>query len=86
VNHPEIAIDKILSGLEVGFSGNDQQILYALGHACQSETLKMESCTTVPKFYDMDEEIQNRNCSPHFVSSMDFPFLSPWNEARQPPI
>ncbi len=51
------SIDKILSELEVRFSGNDQQILYALGDVCQSETPKMESFTTVAEFYDMDEEI-----------------------------
>ena len=38
------------------FSGNDQQILYALGDVCQSETPKMENFTTVAELYDMDEE------------------------------
>ena len=51
------SIDKVLSELELRFSGNDQEILCALGNICHSETPDKESFSRVAKFYKIDGEI-----------------------------
>ena len=47
----------MLSNLDLRFSGNDQEILCALGNICHSETLDKESFSRVAKFYKLDGEI-----------------------------
>ena len=47
----------MLSELELRFSGNDQEILCALGNNCHSETPDKESFSHVAKFYKIDSEI-----------------------------
>ena len=47
----------MLSELELRFSGNNQEILYALGNICHSETRDKESFSRVAKFYKFDGEI-----------------------------
>ena len=47
----------MLSKLDLRFSGNDQEILCALGKICHSETLDKESFSRVAKFYKLDSEI-----------------------------
>ena len=47
----------MLSNLDLRFSGNDQEILCALGNICHSETLDKESFSRVAKFYKIDGEI-----------------------------
>ena len=47
----------MLSELELRFSGNDQEILCALGNICHSETPDKESFSRVAKFYEIDGEI-----------------------------
>ena len=47
----------MLSKLELRFSGNDQEILCALGNIGHSETLDKESFSRVAKFYKIDGEI-----------------------------
>ena len=47
----------MLSKLELRFSGNDQEILCALGNICHSETPDKESFPRVAKFYKIDGEI-----------------------------
>ena len=51
------SIDKVLSELELRFSGNDQEILCALGNICHSETPDKESFSRVAKFYEIDGDI-----------------------------
>ena len=51
------SIEKVLSKLELRFSGNDQEILCALGNICHSETPDKESFSRVAKFYKIDGEI-----------------------------
>ena len=51
------SIDRVLSELELRFSGNDQDIIHALGDVCQNEVPKMESFTKLAQFYGIDEEI-----------------------------
>ena len=51
------SIEKVLSKLELWFSGNDQEILCALGNICHSETPDKESFPRVAKFYKIDGEI-----------------------------
>ena len=51
------SIEKVLSKLELRFSGNDQEILCALGNICHSETPDKESFPRVAKFYEIDGEI-----------------------------
>ena len=51
------SIEKVLSKLELRFSGNDQEILCALGNICHSETPDKESFPRVAKFYKIDGEI-----------------------------
>ena len=51
------SIDKVLSKLELWFSGNDQEILCALGNICHSETPDKESFSRVAKFYEIDGDI-----------------------------
>ena len=50
-------MDKVLSELELRFSGNDQEILCALGDICHSETPDEESFSRVAKFYEIDGDI-----------------------------
>ena len=47
----------MLSELEVRFSGNDQEILCALGNICNSETPDKESFSSIATFYNIDGEI-----------------------------
>ena len=47
----------MLSELELRFSGNDQEILCALGNICHGETPDKESFSRVAKFYKIDGEI-----------------------------
>ena len=54
---PVSSIEKVLSNLELRFSGNDQEILCASGNICHSETLDKESFSRVAKFYKIDGEI-----------------------------
>ena len=51
------SIDNVLSELELRFSGNDQEILCALGNICHSETPDKESFPRVATFYKIDGEI-----------------------------
>ena len=51
------SIDKALSKLQLRFSGNDQEILCALGNIYHSETPDKESFSRVAKFYKIDGEI-----------------------------
>ena len=51
------SIDKVPSELEIRFSGNDQEILCALGNICNSETLDKESFSRIAKVYNIDGEI-----------------------------
>ena len=57
INTYYASIDKVLSELEVRFSGIDQEILCALGNICHSETPDKESFSRVAKFYKIDGEI-----------------------------
>ena len=50
-------IDKVLSELQLRFSGNDQDIHCALGNICNSETPDKESLSLIAKFYNIDGEI-----------------------------
>ena len=47
----------MLFELELRFSGNDQEILCALGNICHSETPDKESFSRVAKFYKIDGQI-----------------------------
>ena len=47
----------MLFKLELRFSGNDQEILCALGNICRSETPDKESFSRVTRFYKIDVEI-----------------------------
>ena len=49
-SHHRINIDKVLSELGLRFSGNDQEILCALGIICNSETPDKESFSRIAKF------------------------------------
>ena len=51
------SIDKVLSELELRFSGNDQDIIHALGDVCQNKDPKVESFALVAQFYGIDQEI-----------------------------
>ena len=51
------SIDKALSKLQLRFSGNDQEILCALGNIYHSETPDKESFSRVAKLYKIDGEI-----------------------------
>ena len=51
------SFDKVLSELELRFSGNDQDIIHALGDVCQNKALKVEIFATVAQFYGIDQEI-----------------------------
>ena len=51
------SIDKVLSKLELRFSGNDQEILCALKNMYNSETPDKESFSHIAKFYNNDGEI-----------------------------
>ena len=50
-------VSKALSKLQLRFSGNDQEILYALGNISHSEKPVKESFSRVAKFYKIDGEI-----------------------------
>ncbi|CAH3191479.1 unnamed protein product [Porites evermanni] len=50
-------IEKVLSKLELRFSGNDQEILCALENICHSETPDKENFSRVAKFYKINGEI-----------------------------
>ena len=47
----------MLSELEISFSGNDQEILCALGDMCHRETPDKESFPRIAKFHEIDGEI-----------------------------
>ena len=47
----------MLSELELRFSGNDQEILCALGDICHSDKPDEKSFSLVSKFYEIDGEI-----------------------------
>ena len=53
------SIDKVLSELELRFSGNDQETLCALGNTCHSETPDKESLSSpaLLNFFKIDGEI-----------------------------
>ncbi|CAH3183613.1 unnamed protein product [Porites lobata] len=53
---------KVLSEFKLRFSGNDQEILCALGNICHSETADKESFSYVAKFDKIDGEILH-DCS-----------------------
>ena len=57
INTYYASIYKVLSELELRFSGNDQELLCDLGNICQSETPDKESFSRVAKFYKIDGEI-----------------------------
>ena len=57
INTYYASIDKVLSELELRFSGNDLEILCALGNICNSETPDKESFYRNAKFYNIDSEI-----------------------------
>jgi len=57
INTYYVSIDKVLSELELRFTGNDQEILCALGNICHSETPDKESFSRIAKFYKIDGEI-----------------------------
>ena len=57
INTYYASIDKVLSVLELKFSRNDQDILFALGNICHSETPDKESFSRIAKFYNIDGEI-----------------------------
>ena len=53
------SIDKVLSELDLRFSGKDQEILCALGSICHSETPDKESLSSpsLLNFFKIDGEI-----------------------------
>ena len=51
------SIDKVLFKLELRSSGNDLEIICALGNICNSETPDKESFYRIAKFYNIDGEI-----------------------------
>ena len=51
------APNQSLSELELRFSGNDQEMLCALGNICNNETPDKESFSHIAKFYNIDGEI-----------------------------
>ena len=51
------SIDKVLSELELRFSGSDQEILCALGNICNGETPENESFSCIVKFSNIHGEI-----------------------------
>ena len=48
----------MLSELELRFSGNDQEILCALGNICNSEAPDKESFSRITKFYNIGEILE----------------------------
>ena len=56
------------------FSGNDREILRALGNICNSETPDKESFSRIAKFYNIDGEILEveMKCSRVFVACADY--------------
>ena len=56
INTYHASIDKMLPELELKFSGNDQELLCALGNTCNSRPDK-ERFSPIAKFYNMDGEI-----------------------------
>ena len=57
INIYHASIDEVLSKVELRFSGNDQEILCALGNIYHSETPDKESFSRVAKLYKIDGEI-----------------------------
>ena len=57
INTYYASIDKVLSDLELRFSGNDQEIVCALGNIYNIETPDKESFSLVYEFYNIDGEI-----------------------------
>ena len=71
INSYYASIEKVLSELELRFSGNDQEILFAFGNIHQSETPDRESFPRVAKFYKIDGKIllkPSRKCTVFIVS------------------
>ena len=70
----------MLSELELRFSGNDQEILCALGNICHSETPDKESFSRVAKFYKFDGGIleagQKMYASFHWVRGLGYMTVS----------
>ena len=57
INTYYTSIYRVLSELKLRFSGNDQDILSALGDICHCDAPDEESFTRVANFYNMDREI-----------------------------
>ena len=57
INTYYASFDKVLSELELRFSGNDQEILCAMGNICHGITPDKESFSPVSKFYKIDGKI-----------------------------
>ena len=57
INTYYASIYKVLSELELRFSGNGQEILCALENICNRETPDKESFSRIAKFYNIDGEI-----------------------------
>ena len=55
------SIDKVLSELELRFSGNDQETLCASENICHSETLDKGSFSRIAKFYKRDSGSRAEN-------------------------
>ena len=64
------SIHEVLSKVELRFSRNDQEILFALGNIYHSETPDRESFPRVAKFYKIDGKIllkPSRKCTVFIV-------------------
>ena len=74
INTYYASIDKVLSELKLRFSGNDQEILCALGNICNSE-MPDKSYSSIAKFYNINGEIleaeQNMYASFRRVHGLD---------------
>ena len=57
MNTYHASIDKVLTELQPRFREKEQEIIYALGNICHSETPNEESFFRVAKFYKIDDEI-----------------------------
>ena len=71
INIYHASIDEVLSKVELRFSGNDQEILFAFGNIYQSEIPDRESFPRVAKFYKIDGKIllkPSRKCTVFIVS------------------
>ena len=67
------SINKVLSELELRFSGNDQEILCALENICHSETTDKGSFSRGAKFYNFTARLwkPSRKCRRIFVLCAD---------------